>query len=395
MLALKYARALALLPLAAGLLIAPAMGSEPSAGTNPPKWARGLPNRPDYFPIGVWLQAPRNAARFKAAGINLYVALWQGPTEEQLAELKAADMPVICAQNKSALALIADPTIVGWMHDDEPDNAQSLGEGKGYGPPVPPARIVADYQRMHDADPTRPVMLNLGQAVAWDNWIGRGVRSRHPEDYPEYVQGCDLASFDIYPAVHDNPEVAGKLEFVAQGVKRLVGWTGGAKPVWACIECTHISNPDAKPTPDQVRSEVWMAIIHGARGLVYFVHEFKPQFKEAGLLDDPPMLEAVTQINRQIRELAPVINGPDHNAGVRVTSSVEPASISFLARQHEHRLYLFAVNTSNKATHGVFRLSAPSSPKLDVLSENRILAPHENGFEDDFAPYEVHLYRGQ
>ena len=67
-------------------------------------------------------------------------------------------------------------------------------------------------------------MLNLGQGVAWDGWYGRGVRTNHPEDYAEYVRGGDIISFDIYPAVHDKPAVAGKLWYVARGVERLRGW---------------------------------------------------------------------------------------------------------------------------------------------------------------------------
>ena len=86
------------------------------------------------------------------------------------------------------------------MHGDEPDNAQSLPGGKGYGPPIPPEKIVDDYERI-TARPTRRgrCMLNLGQGVAWDGWYGRGVRTNHPEDYPEYVKGGDIVSFDIYP----------------------------------------------------------------------------------------------------------------------------------------------------------------------------------------------------
>jgi len=86
------------------------------------------------------------------------------------------------------------------MHGDEPDNAQSLGQGKGYGPPILPKKITDDYYKIQQADPTRPVILNLGQGVAWDGYYGRGVRTNHPEDYPEYIKGCDIASFDIYPA---------------------------------------------------------------------------------------------------------------------------------------------------------------------------------------------------
>ena len=32
----------------------------------------------------------------------------------------------------------------------------------------------------------------------------------------EYLKGCDMASFDIYPVAHDAPEVKGKLEFVGK-----------------------------------------------------------------------------------------------------------------------------------------------------------------------------------
>jgi hypothetical protein len=53
------------------------------------RWPNGPSPRynPTYFPIGVWLQEPDLAPQYRAAGINLYVGLWQGPTEEQLATL--------------------------------------------------------------------------------------------------------------------------------------------------------------------------------------------------------------------------------------------------------------------------------------------------------------------
>src|SRR4051794_3217032 len=81
---------------------------------------------PTVFPIAVWLQEPSMAARYRDAGFNLYVGLWQGPTEKQLSDLKAAKMPVICEQNAVGLAHIKDPIIAAWMHGDEPDNAQPM-----------------------------------------------------------------------------------------------------------------------------------------------------------------------------------------------------------------------------------------------------------------------------
>lgn len=373
------------------LYAAGAMG--PAFGESPRLLSeRGTPNSENFFPIGVWLQAPRNAARYQAAGINLYVALWQGPTAAQLAELEKVGMPVICAQNQAALENKDNPIIAGWMHGDEPDNAQSLGRGKGYGPPILPEVITKNYARLRAADPSRPVLLNLGQGVAWDQYIGRGVRRNHPEDYAEYVKGCDIASFDIYPVVHDSKEIAGKLEYVAQGVKRLVDWARGEKIVWNCIECTHIGNAQARATPQQVRSEVWMALIRGSRGLIYFVHQFQPTAREAALLDDPEMLSAITLINRQIRELAPVLNSPTVADALTITPAEAP--LATMMKRREENVFIFGVNLRNEPIRASLSVHGAGAMKnAAVLGESRHIAIQDGTFSDEFAAYDVHLYQ--
>src|SRR5262245_5615212 len=87
----------------------------------------GLTNSSDsqFFPLAVWLQNTVNAEKYRKAGINTYVGLWKGPTEQQLADLKKAGMQLICSQNDVGLKHKDDPSIVGWMHGDEPDNAQA------------------------------------------------------------------------------------------------------------------------------------------------------------------------------------------------------------------------------------------------------------------------------
>ena len=255
------------------------------------RWQRGPGKSEDYFPIAVWLQEPKLASRYKAAGINLYLALYKGPTQEQFADLRAAGMPVICDQNDYARAHLDDQTIVAWMQPDEPDNAQSfkgfwkedveklnvawpelfrtLGPNRpyrGYGPAIPPKWIIRDYEKAKAADPTRPMFLGMGQGVAWEKYIGRGERTGHLEDYAEYMKGCDIAAFDIYPAAAGNLEVKDALWYVPLGIRRLRERCGDHKPAWAHIETGIISSPSAKPAPLQVKAEVWMAIIHGTQG---------------------------------------------------------------------------------------------------------------------------------
>ncbi len=352
---------------------------------------------PAFFPIAVWLQAPTNAPAYRAAGINTFVGLWEGPTDAQLDDLHKAGMLVVCAQNQIALNHTARSNIFAWMHRDEPDNATTWGARLGFGKPVPVENIAAEYQRMKSADATRPVLLGLGQGVAWDNWYGRGTRNHHPEDYPHYLEACDIASFDIYPASHTSPEVEGNLWFVPQGIERLRRWVRDEKPVWNCIETTSVDNPRFSPTPHEVRAEVWMSLIHGSRGIIYFAHQFKPTFIEAGLLADSKMLFTVTSINRQITQLAPVLNSPTMTNTVGVHSSNPAAPIATMIKEHDGYTYIFAVLMRPLDTEVEFELKGhsenPTTSKVEVLDEYRTVFMKERKFTDQFGPWAVHLYR--
>lgn len=358
------------------------------------RWTNGPWADSNFFPIAVWLQDPANAERFRRAGINTCVGLWQGPTEEQLVALKKAGLRVICEQNKTALQHLDDTNIIGWMHNDEPDNGKSLGARFGFGSPVSPEKIIGDYQRMKALDASRPILLGLGQGAAWDDWYGRGNRNHHPEDYPEYLKGCDIASFDIYPVNHESREVSGKLWFVANGVERLIQWSKGEKPVWNCIECTAIADPKRKPAPQQVRAEVWMSLIHGSHGLIYFVHQFKPKFHEAALLDDPEMLATVTRLNQQITQLAPVLNSPTIQNIVAVRSENPDVPVATMVKRFGGATYLFAAGMRGGATKAAFTLAgAEGNNPVQVLGENRTLTARNGSFSDHFDSWAVHLYQ--
>lgn len=380
-----------MMAVAGGAALAVPQGLSPYA-----HWPNG-PGRSDrYFPIAVWLQNPANAARYQALGINLYVGLWQGPTEQQLAALKAAKMPVICEQNAVGLAHKDDPIIVGWMHGDEPDNAQPVTDPatgrQTWGSCIPPERIVEDYKRLRERDPSRPILLNLGQGVANDDWVGRGPGAKL-SDYETYVKGCDIVSFDVYPVAGlDRPDGAELLWYVPKGIDRLVKWTGGKKPVWNCIECTRISS-DRKATPEQVRAQVWMALIRGSRGLIYFVHEWKPRFNEHALLDDAPMAAAVAAINRQVVELAPVLYSPSRDTDLSVASEPAEVPVAATLRQHGGWNYLFAVGMRNHPVTARFTIRGLGSADIEAIGEGRTVRAEAGGFRDTFTPYQVHLYR--
>jgi hypothetical protein len=356
----------------------------------------------DAFPIGVWLQQPAHASRYKDLGINLYVGLWKGPTSAQLASLKRAGMPVITDQNEVGMSDPNRDIIVGWLQQDEPDNAQPLGSKigaarLGWGSPVPPSEMQERYRAMRSRDLLRPVMMNLGKGVAWDRWKGRGNRTGHPEDYPQYVKAADIVAFDIYPAAETDPALAGRLEVVAQGVKRLVSWAGPERTVWNVIGTSKVKNPDAIVNPEHIRSQVWMSIINGSRGIIYFVHQFQPRFVEATWFDSPDIAAAIGKINAQVQSLAKVIMKPASKdiAGITLRDQRKQAissdNIAITTRRHGCSLYVFAVSLSNQPLRAsVDLLRAPGT--LVAIDEDRQLEPKGSVLEDDFRPYEVHLY---
>ena len=356
----------------------------------------------DVFPLAVWLQQPVHAQKYKNLGINLYVGLWKGPTADQLATLKQAGMPVICEQNEVGLSDRNRDIIIGWLQQDEPDNAQPLvgkiGAARlGWGSPVPPAEMQERYRAMRSRDPSRPVLLGLGKGVAWDPWKGRGNRTGHPEDYPQYVKAGDILAFDIYPAAETDPALAGRLDVVAAGVKRLMAWAGPERTVWNTIGTSKVKNPDAVVNPDHIRSQVWMSIINGSRGIIYFVHQFEPRFVEATWFESPDIAAAISRINAQVQGLAKVILGPASSdiASLSLRDEnrllVPSADISVTSRRQGCKLYVFAASLSNKPLRAVINLrQVPGT--LDVIGEERRLSAKGNGFEDDFDPYAVHLY---
>jgi len=355
------------------------------------RWSHGPKSDPAFFPIAVWLQAPSsNAARYKAIGINLFVGLWEGPTDAQLSALAAEDLQTVCDQSSVGLAHAGDATIVAWMQQDEPDNAQPDGSG-GYGPCVPPSEIESRYDAMVAADATRPVYLNLGQGVANDDWVGRGVCSG-TSDYPDYARGADILSFDIYPSNEDTASVRGNLWYVALGVDRLREWSAYAKPVWNWIETTRISSSGSRPSPADVEAEVWMSLVHGSRGIGYFAHEFDP-FVEAGLLADSEMSAAVSAIDAQITELAPVLNEPSIGNGVVVEVTPSDVPVDVMLKRHAGATYLFAVAMRRSAVTATFTLRDVGDTTAEVLGESRSITIVGGAFTDDFAPYAVHRYR--
>jgi len=129
-------------------------------------------------------------------------------------------------------------------------------------------------------------------------------------------------------------------------------------------------------------------------GLIYFVHEWEPKFDESALLNDAKMLSAVTAINRQITELAPVLNSPTIEAAASVSSSNQAVPVAVMVKKHDGATYLFAAGMRGDKTTATFTLQHQQGVKnVEVIGENRTIAVKDGVFKDNFEAWDVHLYR--
>ena len=351
---------------------------------------------PHFFPIAVWTQDPANASAYKENGINLYINIYGGLNQKKLDALKKAGMRVVARQNSFGLTRLKEPLIYGWINGDEPDNAQRNTKENKWDPCLDPADIIRDYERIKQNDPTRPVYLNVGPGVADTNWIGRGACRGRTDMYMVknngYLKGCDIASFHIYPVNSHEAEVRGKLWYVAHGIDNLQEWSNHAKPAWCWIETTHISEKTARgPTPEEVKAQVWMALVHGAKGFGYFCHSFVNETDDMALLHDTVMTGAVKAINEQVTALAHVLNGPDTKGYASAESADQSVPVDILTKRDGKVNYVFAVAMRDGETSVSFDVR--SGKKVEVLGENRTLEIKKGKFVDHFSSYGVHLYK--
>jgi hypothetical protein len=346
------------------------------------RWPNGLSASVSYVPIGVWMQSPENAERFHDVGINLFIGLWEGPTSTQLDTLPDPDVRTFCEQAGVWQERQEEPAIAGWMHGDAPDNAQELPDGS-YASCIEPSVTQARYAAMTAADPSRPSLLMLGRGVADRAWVGRGDCIDRPEMYRQYAQAADVLSFGVYPLNQGLP-----LGVIGSGVENLLAWSNHDKPVIALVEASSIDGV-VRPTPEQIRAEVWLTLVRGAAGVGYFCHRFMPSFSEIDCLEHAPTEAALGRINREVQALAPALNSPMIGNGVTATSDVPLAT---RLTRVSGVTFLFAVALDDVATRARFELRGLDHARVEVLGESRTLALEAGSFEDDFTGHDVHLY---
>ncbi|MDQ0925751.1 hypothetical protein QF038_004259 [Pseudarthrobacter sp. W1I19] len=368
-----------------------------------------LPADRNFFPIGVWFESvlqESDVAADRGAGLNTYVQL----TEDSNVEL-------VRSSGLHALPSTVVPDASGFLVSDEVDmwagggHSTWTGRSQGEGVICDPAGSECGYTIQEAL-----VKLFPPQALLYSNY-GKGVtfQLKNPQA-AQFVNGYqDVVSADNY--WFTDPYICSHVEggaVFAEGrdlsdaecrTGAHYGWTvdrvrslvqpAGSKPVWAFVEVGHpFSESDSLTiSPAQLRSAVWSSLIHGARGIVYFNHNFGGQCQSQHVLRDEcgtAIRPTVTAVNNLITKLAPVLNS-DSITGLVTASSKD---IEYSVKASMGHFYVFAASTRPGPQTVTFSVACGRPNQAEVLDENRSVAVANHAFADTFSDADaVHIYR--
>jgi hypothetical protein len=334
---------------------------------------------PPKFVVGVYMQPPDTFDVWRARGINTlvgYESRGGSISNKDWSDAAAAKGFFYIRKPAGVVELEADardPNLLAWMHDDEPDVKK---------PPTDPERLLADYKSWKAVGPNVPVFLNFSG--------GNVLGGKTPkETYLEYMKSADWFGNDFYAVTgYNRPDWLWK---VGAAVDQLREWSGG-RPQFAVIECSAqllswTPKTTRGVTADEFRAEVWHAVIHGVRGVVYFPQQFGDGFKYDAT-SQRVALEMSKQ-NRRLHELGDVLasaqNSPDFKA-----QAASPLEVGWRVAGGS-KAYVIALNFSDEVAKAR-TIKVTNGSRAAVMWEERTLTVADGAITDDFGPYEVHVY---
>lgn len=353
-----------------------------------------------FFPIGIFAQRQEDFSKWKSRGLNtlFLVSLSYGTDlADWEASARAKGLRTIRQPLPKPADDIGNTNLLAWSQMDEPD-AGGLSSFKNLQP------CINNYNLWKSIDPTRPVFLNFagpdvliaieGPQPSWCNEAG-GYCS-WAGNYKRYIgEALDWASNDIYPVGGWLPDEKRRndLTLIGDVLDRIKTWTD--KPQFATIECSdqrYVPQATRGLTPGELRAQMWISIVHGARGICYFAAWFSPPYMWAGW--DNTTAGNVAEMLVQhpiITSLAPVLQGVIDPPSLEITV---PSPLQACWRNANGQGYFIVVNPTGVAQTNVSLTltGVPTSGTAVVYSQSRNVTVSGGHITDSFPAFGVNIY---
>jgi len=335
----------------------------------------------NFFPIAVDFQPPSLFGTWKDRGVNTVIRVPNGAdTESWTSAANALGLKMIRGPRPDPALDAVEPNLLAFAQDEPDLNG------------CDPDCVTEEYLRLKATAPSKPYLVNLAggsalfQSPPDDPYScnGPGDSQGDTDCISRYIGAMDWVSHDIYPANAGLP-----LETIGSTLDRLRRWSH-RRPQFAYIEASDYDGDGRGPTADELRGEIWHAIIHGARGISYFVVDASRPTERPDAVAPDVVAEMQAQ-NAKITQLTSVLQATINPSSIGVKAK---SPIEYTWRRVGSTTYLIALNHSAApvADATIKVLGANVPPTVTVWNEGRTLAASGNGFTDSFGPYGVHVY---
>ncbi|HEU4371658.1 MAG TPA: hypothetical protein VFV05_25840, partial [Methylomirabilota bacterium] len=206
---------------------------------------------------------------------------------------------------------------------------------------------------------------------------------------PAWRDALDVMGLDPYPIV--KPTGQNDLAMVGEWTRLGQDAVKRSRPVWMVLQYFPLTAAGGWPTEAELRSMSWMAIIEGARGLLYW------SFGEKGLawIKDPRQREhkwaELVRITKEIKALEPVLLAPDAAVVSRESSGGRVRTLG--KTTPDGARYLFAYNTRTTPVRVTWTLAAPATETFDLATGRPGPPPEGGAITAELGPHEVRRLR--
>jgi hypothetical protein len=219
------------------------------------------------------------------------------------------------------------------------------------------------------------------------------------------MAACDVTGVDIYPIAYPpghHSDFGNREMSVVSDCTKWIGRAAHGKPVWMTLQIAWggVASPGKTlrfPTFEQERYMAYAAIINGARGINYQGGALPTTLNER----DARLGWNWTFWNKVMRQLVEELgeNSPLHPALVAPNSKLAikvqgATDVELLTREVNGEIFILAAKRESPTVKVKFTgLPATEASGAVMFEEPRKVQVESGGFEDWFAPNEVHVYR--
>jgi hypothetical protein len=332
----------------------------------------------NFFPIAVDFQPPSLFSAWKSRGINTVVRVPTGTgIEAWTRAANAHGLKMIRRPRPDPVRDNAEANLLAFAGPDEPELNGCSADC-----------VEAEYRTLKQRAPSKPYLVNLAGTSVLFQAPPADPYECNADCITRYLRAMDWVSHDLY-AVNSLLPIGS----IGRALGRLRRWSA-RRPQFAYIEASDFNNDGIRPTRDQFRAQIWHAIIHGARGISYFVVDASTGTSPLERPDAVPAdIAAEMQLqNSRITELAGVLQSTINPPAIGVQAK-PPLEYSW--RRVGSSTYVIVLNQSatpvDDAAVQVLGTSVP--PTVTVLGEDRTIAAVGSTVTDSFGPYAAHVYQ--